>query len=76
MLQMTKKYMGKYLKFEIVLWKLLLFHWTVIVNTLIPSEAYHMCQWAGSSLVKIVACGLLGDKPLPDPILNYCKLDL
>ena len=40
-----------------------------------PSDAY-MRQWTGSSLVQVMACCLFGDKPLPEPMLIYCWLDL
>ena len=34
-----------------------------------------MRRWTGSSLVQIMACRLLGAKPLPEPMLVYCRLD-
>ena len=34
----------------------------------------HICV-SGSSLVQVMACRLHGAKPLPGPVLNYCKLD-
>ena len=34
-----------------------------------------MCQWNGSAFVQIMACSLLGTKPLSKPMLNYCQLD-
>ena len=34
-----------------------------------------MRQWTGSSLVHVMACRLLGVKPLPEPMLAYCQLD-
>ena len=39
-----------------------------------PSAAY-MRQWTGSSLVQLMACRLIGAKPLPEPVLAYCHLD-
>ena len=34
-----------------------------------------MRQWTVSSLVQLMACCLLGDKPLPKPMLAYWQLD-
>ena len=34
-----------------------------------------MCQWTGSSLVQVTACGLFGAKPLPKPMLTFCQFD-
>ena len=33
-----------------------------------------MRQWTGSALVQILACGLFGAKPFPEPMLAYCRL--
>ena len=44
------------------------------INSSPPSAAY-MCQWIGSALVQIMACRLIGDKPLSKPMLGYCQLD-
>ena len=33
-----------------------------------------MRQWTGSALVQVMACRLFGAKPLPEPMLAYCKL--
>ena len=33
------------------------------------------CQWTGSALVQVMACRLLGAKPLPEAILVYCQFD-
>ena len=38
-----------------------------------PSDAY-MRHWSGSTLVQVMACRLLGAKPLPEPMLAYCLL--
>ena len=38
-----------------------------------PSTAY-MGQWTGSALVQIMACRLIGAKPLSEPMLIYCQL--
>ena len=43
-----------------------------VINSL--SDAY-MCQQTKPSLVKIMACRLIGAKPLSEPILTYCYLD-
>ena len=40
-------------------------------NSSPPSAAY-MRQWTGSILVQIMACRLVGAKPLSEPILKYC----
>ena len=40
-----------------------------------PPSAAYMCQWIGSSLVQVMACRLLGAKPLPEPMLPYCQLN-
>ena len=40
-----------------------------------PPRAAWMCQWIGSVLVRIMACRLLGTKPLSKPMLDYCQLD-
>ena len=34
-----------------------------------------MRQWNGSAFVQIMACSLLGTKPLSKPMLDYCQLD-
>ena len=39
-----------------------------------PSGAY-MRQWTGSALVQVMACCLVGAKPLPEPMLVYYQLD-
>ena len=41
-----------------------------------PPGATYMHWWTGSALVQLMACHLFGAKPLPDPILTYCQLDL
>ena len=40
-----------------------------------PPGAAYMRQWTGSALVQIMACRLVGAKPLPGPMLEYCQLD-
>ena len=47
--------------------------WTGLIKVG-PGAAY-MRQWTSSSLVQIMACRLLGAKPLPEPMLSYCQLD-
>ena len=49
--------------------------WPHCVNPLRLSEAY-MCQWTRPSLVQIMACRVFGAKPLSEPIVYYCQLDL
>ena len=39
-------------------------------------RAANMWQWIGSALVQIMACRLLGTKPLSKPMRSYCQLDL
>ena len=43
------------------------------VNSLRPSDAY-MPQWNGPSSAQIMACRLLGAKPLSEPMLVYWQL--
>ena len=40
-----------------------------------PSNAY-MRRWIGSSFGQIMACVLFGAKPLSQPMLDYCWLEL
>ena len=40
-----------------------------------PPGAIYMCQWIGSALVQIMACHLVGAKPLSKPMLDSCQLD-
>ena len=40
-----------------------------------PPNAAYGHQWIGSALVQIMACRLLGAKPLSQPMLGYCQLD-
>ena len=47
----------------------------VIFLWLITSCAAYMRQWIGSALVQIMACRLIGAKPLTKPLLAYCQLD-
>ena len=42
------------------------------INSLRPSDAY-MHQQIRPSLVEIMACRLVGAKPLSEPMLEYCK---
>ena len=41
------------------------------INSLRPSDAY-MRQENSASLVQIMACRLVGAKPLSEPIIKYC----
>ena len=40
-----------------------------------PPRAAYMRQWTHQVLVQVMACRLVGAKPLPEPILAYCQLD-
>ena len=42
------------------------------VNSSSPSAAY-MRHWTGSALVQIMACRLIGAKPLSESMLEYCQ---
>ena len=46
-----------------------------VINQPISPSAAYMRQWIGSALVQIMACRLVGAKPLSKPILGYCELD-
>ena len=46
-----------------------------IWNNSSPPSAAYMRQWIGSALVQIMACRLIGTKPLSKPMLGYCQLD-
>ena len=39
-----------------------------------PPSAAYMRHWTDYALVQIMACRLLGDKPLPEPMLAYSQL--
>ena len=43
-------------------------------NALRPDDAY-MRHWTRSSLVHVMACRLVGAKPLPETMMAYCQLD-
>ena len=45
------------------------------IHSLRTSDAY-MRHQSRPSLVQIMACRLLGSKPLSEPMLHYCQLDL
>ena len=51
-----------------------IFHITLNFNSLRPRDAY-MRHQACPSLVQIMACRLVGAKPLSEPMLPYCQLD-
>ena len=40
-----------------------------------PPSATYMHQCTGSTMAQVMACRLLGTKPLPEPMLNHCQLD-
>ena len=42
-------------------------HWS-------PPSAAYMCQWTRSELFQIMVCCPFGAKPLPEPMLAYCKV--
>ena len=46
----------------------------ICMNSSPTSDAY-MRRWTGSALVKIMACRLVGAKPLYELMLEYCQLD-
>ena len=39
-----------------------------------PPSAAYMRQWTGSALGQVMACRLVGPKPLPEPMLAICYL--
>ena len=41
------------------------------INSSPPSAA----RWTGSALVQVMACHIIGAKPLPEPMLIYCPLN-
>ena len=43
--------------------------------THLPQVLYNTHQCAGSSLVQVMACRLIGTKPFPEPQLAYYQLD-
>ena len=45
------------------------------LNSSAPSARY-VWQWTGSALFQVMACHLFGIKPLPEPMLTYCQLNL
>ena len=47
---------------------------SVMFNLSTPGAVF-MCQWIGSVLVQIMACRLLGTKPLFTPMPGYWQLD-
>ena len=44
------------------------------INNSSPPSAAYMHQWTGSALVQIMACRLIGTKPLSEPLLEYYQL--
>ena len=49
--------------------KVIIFEYMLRIDPSPPSAAY-IRQWTGSHLVQVI-----GDKPLPEPVLIYCQLD-
>ena len=47
---------------------------SIVFNSSPPSAAY-MRQWIRAALFQIMACRLIGAKPLSKPMLGYCHLD-
>ena len=47
------------------------FYGIYFINSWRPSDAY-MCHQTRPSLVQIMACCLVGAKPLSEPMLGYC----
>ena len=47
----------------------------VLTNQLIEAECRILPSINLSSLVQIMACRLIGAKPLSEPMLDYCQLD-
>ena len=45
-----------------------------VFNPPVPSAVY-MHWWTGSTLVQIMACRIVGAKPLSEPMLEFCSLD-
>ena len=43
-------------------------------NSSSPNAAY-IHQWSESILVQVMACHLVGAKPLPEPMMNVCQVD-
>ena len=44
------------------------------INSSPPSDTY-MHQWTGSTMVQVMACRLVGAKPLHEPMLTFRELD-
>ena len=40
-----------------------------------PPSVTYICQWTGSALVQIMACLLIGAKPLSKPVQGYGQVD-
>ena len=45
-----------------------------VINSLTTSGTY-MCQCFASALVQLMACHLIGAKPLLEPMLTFCQFD-
>ena len=55
-------------------WKQDVYSGALNINSSPPSVA-NLCQWTMSTLVQVMACRLVGAKPLPEPLPTYCQLD-
>ena len=40
-----------------------------------PLSAVYMRQWTGSVFRQVMVCHFFGEKPLPEPIMDFCQLD-
>ena len=49
--------------------------WLKLTFNSSPPNAIFMYWGTGSALVQVMACRLLGAKPLPELMLTYCQLD-
>ena len=56
---------------EIWPWNILTFAQEKLINSPAPSATY-ICQWTKSALVQMMACRLIGAKPLSKSMLEYC----
>ena len=57
---------------DICMWGTCLSPVVVITHS---GRVMHICRQPKPSLVQIMACYLASTKPLPEPVLEYCKLD-
>ena len=40
-----------------------------------PLSAVYMRQWTGSVFLQVMVCHFFDEKPLPEPIMDFCQLD-